>query len=161
MARSTRSSSWTISLNRRIATVSGSSEPTSRTVPPVVRHYLDPAFHKSVELVEMAGIGHHRELEQLSMDPRSSPTVLTDHAADQLADFSSGSGTPWASPPRFPSPIRPETSAVSPDNGFRSNDDQRLTPSGPGSLEKDPEGPIGIRQPRTRLVRLWHSKLLA
>src|SRR3979490_3424037 len=66
------------------------------------------------------------ELEQLSMNPWSSPERIGDaHLADQLSYLERHRG-PATAASRLPAPIQPKTRAMPTNNGVRLHDRQRI-----------------------------------
>ena len=66
------------------------------------------------------------ELEQLSMDPWSSPERICDaHLADQLSYFERHRG-PATTASRLPAPIQPKTRAMPTNNSVGLHDRQRI-----------------------------------
>src|ERR1700681_40922 len=82
------------------------------------------------------------ELEQLSMDPWSSPERIGDaHLADQLSYFERHCG-PATMASRLPAPIQPKTRAMPTDDCIRLDDRQRIACFGKQSIEADKYQPI-------------------
>ena len=99
---------------------------------------------------------------EFAMDARCTlGWVLLDHTEDQIANFfrdclpakhaaCSGDRTP----------IEGESCQVPPDHSVRGHDDQRLFPSGPKPLRKNPEELIERSNPWPGTLALEHSELL-
>jgi GTP cyclohydrolase II len=92
---------------------------------------------------------------------RSPPWVLSDHAKDQLAHFS----TDWfssdcLSSSRDPTPVQSKPCPMPPYDCLRRDQDQRSLPARPNFSQNDPEQPVDGTQSRARSLGVQSQQLL-
>ncbi len=94
------------------------------------------------------------QLQQLSVDPWSTPPVLTRHPPDKIselpADRRPARRLPALGEPR---PVQREARTVPPDHGLGLHDDDRIGPSRPQPAQHDPERPVRRPDQRPALLQ--------
>ena len=101
------------------------------------------------------------EFGQLIPDPRTAPGGIdSPHLTDELNQFPVFCRAP-NSRARLPSPKEPESCPVPADDGFGSEDQQSTFPTGPPSLEDDPDQPIPWAELGSVVVTVEHRNLVS
>jgi hypothetical protein len=96
------------------------------------------------------------------MDARRSPRwVFGSHVTDQVPEFFTDLRPAVASSPGPESPEQSETSTMPGHHGIRLHNNQRISPSGPQTVESNPEQSVKALYSRSRLFPLDHDELLA
>ena len=102
------------------------------------------------------------KLEQLAMDSRRTPVVLTSHFADQVSDLLADPRSPNPfSLARLQAPVQSKTLVVLVDYGLGLDDDQMTLPVSVNLAQQHPESSVCGGQPRFRSLVLVHRQLVA
>ena len=128
-------------------------EPTTKGLPSSLMQLMHRVsvhcFHLLSPLFFLCAPGHvsryrslvdvETELQQFTMDPRSSPAVFARHFENEVTDLFADAGPPGFSGLRFPFPEKTEAFSMPFRNRFRPHEDQGIRPFRPGITEGNPE----------------------
>ena len=135
----------------------------------VLRQELPPARRRRSTVATAHGFSDrtcadsNAKARQFRLNSALSPQrVLLSHAADDFSGFVAGRFTAcFARVSRPPSPMGLPTNAMLSDDSIRLDDDEMVTPIREPAADQNPESPVRVANPGSRLAPLQNDELLA